>query len=289
MFAKDGSCTGIQRIRGEELSDPEPRKIATPSIVLPDHLNVMTVGFDHEAKNLISVSTEHDVAIRTWDLSEKKLQHEVKLETDRVGNFFLTGHLTLSADCQRVAATLEGQVGIWDASTGKLIKMIPPKQQSRAESVGAFSTLPDFFMVAGVLTSGFGLTTDVNAVVWKADSGNAITRVTHADAMQLHCVALSPDGKWLATGGQRAGTKVWDIDSGSLNYALPNDNQGRKHPDAEVHGEAADQVLCLGFSPDSSLLAIGDLFGVKLFDAKSGELVHQIDAPFRYGQSGMVV
>ena len=73
---------------------------------------MMAVGYDRESKNLVSVSTENKVTFRTWDVGEKKLKHEVKLDSDKHGNFFLSGHLTLSGDCRRVIAIIDGQVGI---------------------------------------------------------------------------------------------------------------------------------------------------------------------------------
>src|SRR5262249_11462718 len=95
MFGSKGEkCSGIQRLRGNLALPPPP---GAPAFVLPDHLNVMAVGFDRDGKNLVSIATEKGVAIRTWDIGERKLKHEVKLAGDRHGNTFLGGHLTLSA------------------------------------------------------------------------------------------------------------------------------------------------------------------------------------------------
>jgi WD40 repeat protein len=81
---------------------------------------------------------------------------------------------------------------------------------------------------------------------------------------------------------------VWDVQTGKRLLALPNANPGRIHPHKDVSELAANQVLCLGFSPDGKQLAIGDMLGVKMVDAKSGQLLHHIDAPFRFGLSGLV-
>ncbi|HEY2252615.1 MAG TPA: TIGR03067 domain-containing protein, partial [Planctomycetaceae bacterium] len=149
---------------------------------------------------------------------------------------------------------------------------------------------PDLSLVAsGQQTpwGGFG-PHDAYAIVWDVHSGNVLGSVIHKDAMQLHCVALSADGKRLATGSQQAGTCVFEVSTGKLLLTLPNLNPGRKHPDPQVSETGANQVLCLAFSPDGRFLAIGDMLGVKLVDAKSGELVHNLDKPFRFGRSGLV-
>ena len=78
------------------------------------------------------------------------------------------------------------------------------------------------------------------------------------------------------------------MSTGKRLLALSNTNPDRRHPDKAVSETSANQVLCLRFSPDGKQLAIGDMLGVKVVDAKSGRLLHRIDAPFRFGRSGLV-
>ena len=267
------------------------RKPGAPAFVLPDHLNVMAVGFDPDSQDLVTVAIEKDVAVRVWDLAAKKLKREVKLETDKHGNFFLQGQLTLSGDRQRVIAILDGKMAIWDTTTGKLVKtlVLPPEMQNSL--LRGLTATSDLSLIACGRMPGFSSGFDVadaDAVVWDVAAGRVLRTVTHANALQLQSIALSPDGKFLATGGQQAGMCLWDVGTGKLLHQFPNDNPGRKHPDPEVSAAGANQVLCLQFSPDSQQLALGDMLGVKLMDVKTSKLLFQCDAPFRYGRPGLV-
>jgi beta-lactamase regulating signal transducer with metallopeptidase domain/WD40 repeat protein/HEAT repeat protein len=264
---------------------------ASPTYVLPDHLNVMAIGFERDGRNLVTVGIENDVRIRKWDTTAKKLVGEVRLATDKHANSFLSGRrLTLSDDCQRVIGALDGEVGIWNAATGAVIRTLTLPAELRLGSLGGLACTPDLTLIACGSTpgqSGFG-PPDAHAVVWDASTSSVVRTVTHTNAVQVHCVALSPDGKRLATGGQQAGTCVWDVGTGELLLDLSNSNPGRRHPDETVSEEGANQVLCLRFSPDGKWLAIGDVLGVKLVNWQTGQLKHQFDAPFRFGWSGLV-
>lgn len=274
----------------EEPDEPVAAKLVQPAYLLPDRLNVMAVGFDRDAKNLTTVSTENDVSIRTWDLVDKKLKSEVKLVSEKHGNMFLSGHLTLSADRQRVLVVLDGKIGIWDAATGKLVKWLELPEELQHGFIRGLTCTPDMSRVACGRTPGFGgfATPDAHAIVWDVTSGKVIQTMKHVDAVQVQSIALSADGEWLATGGQQAGTCIWEVKTGTLARALPNENPGRKHPDPMVTEPGTNQVLCLKFSPDGRQLALGDMLGVKVVDVKSGERIYQFDAPFRYGRSGLV-
>jgi WD40 repeat protein len=76
----------------------------------------------------------------------------------------------------------------------------------------------------------------------------------HADGAS--CVAFSPDGRSLATGGSGRIVRLWDLKSGAARRTL------------EGH---ADRILCVAFSPDGRSLAVGGSDGtVRLWDLEPG-------------------
>ncbi len=268
-------------------STTDVTKIGDPTVLLPDHLNVIAVRFDSDDKSLLTAATESKVTLRRWNVEDKSLTRETELETEQHGNLFLSGQLTFSTDLKLVCAMVGSEIGIWDTETGKVVKMLPLP----AGIQGHLAWSRDSSLIACGGTNGLGTgfgRGDAVAAILDAAPGEVIQTVTHAAAVQIHCLAFSPDGRWLATGTQQAGTCIWEVGTGKLLHSLPNANPDRTHPDPEVTEIARNQVLSLSFSPDGKQLAIGDLMGVKLVEAATGRLVHSLPVPFRFGRSGFV-
>lgn len=296
--APDDRSSQEAKVHSEE-QEPVVRRPLSPTLVFPDHLNVVAVGFDREGAELVSLSTENDVAVRAWEpdiilrawgSDRKKPKREVKLDTAKHGNIFLQGQPMLSGDRRHVIAILDRQVTIWDANTGKLVKTLGPPQEMQNSVLRNLTATPDLALVACGRAPGFsGIDiADADAIVWDVAAGRVLRTVSHAKALQIQSVALSPDGKFLATGGQESGLCLWDLGTGKLLYQLPNENAGKQHPNPEVSAGGANQVLSLRFSPDGKQLALGDMLGVKMLEASTGKLLFQCEAPFRYGRSGFV-
>ncbi|MDB5345622.1 MAG: blaR1 8 [Schlesneria sp.] len=255
-----------------------------PPLLLPDHWIVTAVGFDNDGKELVTASIQSFTTIRRWDLVNNKLISEIMLESDKHGRPLRGETLMLSADRRKVIAATDAYVGIWDTSTGKLLKQLQIPKLNDNDTVRLLTCTPDFSVVVGNLTTNYSRLTlhyDANTVVWDGNSGKMLRILTHKGQNDFIAISLSANGKRLATtnGG---GALIWDTGTGQQLLAVTNDNSGRKKSDPEVSNQFTNNVWSIRLSPDGKLLAMGDTLGVKLLDSTSGKLVQQLEGPYRY-------
>lgn len=103
---------------------------------------------------------------------------------------------------------------------------------------------------------------DQKVLLWTMPAGTVLH--TLATAGPLRALAMSPDGKRLAGGGDDGGVQLWDVATGK--------------PAARLSGHT-DWVLALAFSPDGKLLASGGHDGiVRLWEVASGKKLLDIPA-----------
>jgi WD40 repeat protein len=167
-----------------------------------------------------------------WEVATKKLLFEVPTTG------FTIGALAFSPDASTLSVgSYDGTLELWDVARGKLLRKLP-----RAESM-VFSTL--FLPDGKTLLSG---TSGGSINLYDVADGKLIR--SFDDDIAVYTLRLSPDGKWLATGGLveignnpiGAKARLWDVQSGRMvqEFALT----GRRFSG-------------LDFSPDSKLLALG--------------------------------
>lgn len=262
----------------EAVEAADTSEINRPEITtLPDHLNVMAVGFSADGKTLISVATEKKVTVRFWDVETAKLRKTVTLESERHGNSFLGYTLGLSADGKTIFAPAGRELGLWDADTGKLRRTMsgPPNTIILAAAVSRDGGL---VVCGGAQSSGYASGEYCALCVWNTRTGELVKTLNHKDGGQLNDFVYSSDGALLASASQ-TGVMVWETEGWERTCHIRDDNTGEKRPNPRAANWA------LAFSPDSRLLAAGDLLSVKLYDARTGEHLRTIDVTYRYGRS----
>jgi eukaryotic-like serine/threonine-protein kinase len=157
--------------------------------------------------------------------------------------------LTFSSDTQvlMTASYADRLAKTWRLPTGELLATFPIRKwsDSRHREAGALS--PDGKTAATIV--------DLHSVaIWDAATGRRKARVTHSG--QVLCVAFSPDGQYLLTGGDDQ-TKLWRCGSWELGIRL-------------------DSTRLAGFSPDNTTLARvwapGYSSQIQLFDLKTGRV-----------------
>ena len=157
--------------------------------------------------------------------------------------------------------TLFGEVRLWDARTGELLRSLADLTKlSENMTMNTIAFSPDGkFLAAG--NSLFEIK------IWDVESGKRVHRleqekgrndfagsVFRAHQNEILAVAWSPDGKTLASGSMDKTAALWDVETETRLYTLKGHKQA---------------VTGVAFSPDGKTLATVSE-GLKLWDVKTG-------------------
>jgi WD40 repeat protein len=193
--------------------------------------------------------------VKLWDMASGQDSTSINGHTSAVQS------VTFSRNGNIMASAGDTTVKLWDVVTGQELSALPA-HRGGARSV-AFS--PD----GKILVSGGWDTTeklvsedkDATAKLWEVGTGKQLAAL-NGHTGKVYCVAFSPDGKTVASGGEDGVVKLWDAATGKERRSL-NGHSG--------------VVRSVAFAPDGKMLASGSLDKtIKLWDVATGQELYTL-------------
>jgi RNA polymerase sigma factor (sigma-70 family) len=201
---------------------------------------VWSTAFSQDGSKLFS-SGGNDTRIIMWDVATGKSIREFQCQSEFRENITVSPNdrWLASWPAHPTHSRNNGDLDIclWDTATGELLHRMTPTEGSAAMVVFSADS-SRLVSVGGELVYGIGKKPG-HVQLWDVATGKEI-RAFHGHKERVECVAMTADGRMLATGSDDKTLRLWEVASGAER--------------CRISGHES-VVRCLNFSPDGRHLA----------------------------------
>jgi WD40 repeat protein len=171
------------------------------------------------------------VRMQIWRAASRDLLHTALVQAQ-------ISSVSWSPDDKMVAVgSVNGMTTLWSAQTGALLAKMNAGDQGRND-VNGVTWSPG----GRILATAHGARGRGEIRLWNPVTGRLV-RTLPSPSGWLRGISWSPDGLWLAAGGEDGRVRIWSAESGEVVETLPTDSQ---------------PVWSVAWSPDGGLLAAGN-------------------------------
>ena len=217
--------------------------------LLPGHPErVRGLAMSPDGRLIASSST--DGSVNVWDYREGRLLHTF---TNHVGKWVRA--VAFSPDGRfLVPAAYDGRLSIWDSASGKVVRTMP----TLGRTGGVLFTPDGRFIVTASREETAPL-----IQFFDVETGKVGLTLNHSNL--LVDIAISRDGRWLASGRGEGLVRLWELPAGRLVRTIQSPTK--------------ETVEAVAISPNGRILAAAVGKVVYLWDRESGRLLYQLADP----------
>jgi WD40 repeat protein len=212
---------------------------------------IVSIAFSPDGKTLVSGS--RDFTIKIWDLVTGKVIYTLNWHTNAVMS------VAISPDGKTIASgSYDQTIKLWELVTGKLLATLGETPENRSYSINSVAFTPDGQTLASTAQDDKKGGT---IKIWNLNTRKVLRTLEYPvpNLGDLRSLAISPNGKTIASGDDDKTIKLWNLDTGELLHTLTGHSS---------------TVQSIAISPDGKTLASGSFDNtIKLWNLDTGKLL----------------